>query len=90
MGRTNPTFRDHLRRFREDWGPFRRALRGPHQARFDDLLEGAKRFADAAGFQNPAAPERAVLVSMLLAHEVERQALEERVAELEARLDEPA
>jgi len=86
MGRTNPTYRDELRRFRERWAPFRRALRQPYQAPFDALLEGGERFADAAGFQAPMDAERGVLVSMLLAHEVDRRALEDRVAALEGQV----
>lgn len=83
MGRTNPTFRDMVRRFRERWQPYRRALRGPHQARFEALLEGGEQFADAAGHQNPTDAERAILVSMLLAHEVRLHELEARVEALE-------
>ena len=80
MGRTNPTYRDTLRDFEERWQPFRRALRAQYQTDFDRLLEGADRFADAAGYQNPRTAERAILVSMLLAHEVELRRLRERVA----------
>ena len=87
MGRTNPTFRDSIRRFRERWQPFRRALRRRYQARFDALLEQGDRFADAAGFQNPAEADVAILVSMLLGHEVDLDELEARVDELEERLD---
>ena len=84
MGRTNPTFRDVVRRFRERWQPFRRALRRPYQERFDALLDDGERFADAAGYHNPADADVAVLLSMLLAHEVRTRALEERVETLEA------
>lgn len=87
MGRTNPTFRDRLRGFEEDWKPFRRALRSSQQQYFDDLLEMADQFAAAAGNQNPAYAYRAIFLSMFLAQEMERQRLEERVAALEAELD---
>lgn len=84
MGRTNPTFRDRLRRFEEDWQPFRRGLRSEHQADFDRLIEMAERFAAAAGYQNPAHPYRAIVVSILVAQEVDRRRLEARVTALEA------
>jgi len=79
MGRTNPTYRDTLRAFEDRWQPFRRGLRGQYQPDFDRLLEGADRFADAAGYQNPRDAERAILLSMLLAHEVELRRLREQV-----------
>ena len=88
MGRTNPTFRDNLRRFRERWQPYKRALRQQYQERFDRLLEQGERFADAAGFQNPADADKAILVSMLLGHEVDLSELDDRVDDLERRLDE--
>lgn len=88
MGRTNPTFRDTLRRFRERWQPYRRALRRQFQGHFDSLIEQGARFADAGGFQNPADSTNAVFLSMLLGHEVDLQELEERVDELETQLDE--
>ena len=84
MGRTNPTFRNVLRRFEENWQQYRRALRREHQEDFDELLEHADRFAAAAGMQNPTDPEKAILVSVLLAHEVEQRELRERVENLEA------
>lgn len=87
MGRTNPTFRDYFRRFRERWQPFRRALRNRYQAQFDALLEQGERFADAAGFQNAMEPDRGIILSMLLGHEVDLQALERRVEELEEAID---
>ncbi len=91
MGRTNPTFRDYLRRFEEDWQPFRRALRQQYQGDFDELLEKAEHFADAAGFQNATDPEKAILVAMLLHHEGDLDDLEAQlqdVDEFEARLAE--
>ncbi|WP_254523165.1 hypothetical protein [Natrinema caseinilyticum] len=49
MGKTNPTYRDQLRRLEEDWQPFRRALRVQYQEEFDQLFDEARQFADAAG-----------------------------------------
>ncbi|MDF9745534.1 hypothetical protein [Natrinema salsiterrestre] len=82
MGRTNPTYRDALRRIESDWEPMRRALRREYQSDFDRLFDRAREFADAAGYANPPAPERALLLSLLLAHEVELRRLR---TELEAR-----
>lgn len=79
MGRTNPTYRDDLRDFERRWQPFRRALRRQYQSDFDRLVEDADRFADAAGYRNPRDPEVAILVSMLLAHEVELRQLREQI-----------
>lgn len=87
MGRTNPTFRDNVRRFRERWQPFRRALRKQYQDRFDTLVEQGERFADAAGFLNPSDADTGILVSMLLGQQVALHDLEDRVETLEDRLD---
>lgn len=84
MGRTNPTFRDHLRRYRASWSTFRRALRGRDQSAFDRLFDRARDYADAAGYRNDPDPEIAVVMAMLLAHEREL----ERVDELEQELAE--
>ncbi|SER73552.1 hypothetical protein [Natrinema salaciae] len=81
MGRTNPTYRDALRRLESEWEPMRRALRRAHQDDFDRLFDRARSFADAAGYANQPDPERALLLSLLLAHEVElRRLREERAA----------
>jgi hypothetical protein len=80
MGRTNPTYRDALRRIESDWEPMRRALRREYQSDFDRLFDRAREFADAAGYANSPEPERALLLSLLLAHEVELRRLR---AELE-------
>lgn len=76
MGRTNPTYRDWLRSTEERWQPFRRGLRRRYQGDFDRLFERADRFADAAGYANSRDPEVALLLSMLLAHEVRLRELD--------------
>ncbi|WP_254763194.1 hypothetical protein [Natrinema marinum] len=75
MGRTNPTYRDALRRLESEWEPMRRALRREYQDDFDRLFDRAREFADAAGYANPPDPERALVLSLLLAHEVELRRL---------------
>ncbi|MCU4972665.1 hypothetical protein OB955_07925 [Halobacteria archaeon AArc-m2/3/4] len=87
MGRTNPTYRDALRRLEREWEPMRRGLRREYQGDFDRLFARARGFADAAGYANPPRPERALVLSVLLAHEVE---LRELRAELEKASDEGA
>lgn len=84
MGRTNPTYRNAIRRLERDWGTMRRALRREYQADFDRLFDRGREFADAAGHANPPDPERAFLLSLALAHEVELRRLEERLAALES------
>ena len=80
MGRTNPTYRDLLRRYREEWQPYRRALRHGDQPHFDQLFEYAAAHADAAGYLNARDPFDPVLVSIALEQE-------RRITELEARLN---
>jgi hypothetical protein len=87
MGRTRQTYRDELRRLEEDWQTFRRALREADQETFDRLFAYAQTHAAPSGQQNPIAPFQAAIFSMLLEIESERQALEERVDELEAVLE---
>lgn len=88
MGRTTPTYRQFLESFEADWQPYRRSLRARYQADFDGLFAKANYFADAAGYQNAADPDVAVLLSVLLAQEVElrrlRAAVEAEVAPLPA------
>ena len=88
MGRTNPTYRDAIASLESDWGPMRRALRREYQGDFDRLFDRARNFADAAGHANAPDPERALLLSLLLAHEVEHRRGRDRFAETETRLAE--
>lgn len=77
MGRTNPTYRDALSAIEREWEPMGRALRREYRADFGRLFDRARGFADAAGYANPPDPERAFLLSLLLAHEVELRRLRE-------------
>lgn len=88
MGRTNPTFRDYLRSFRERWEKFRRGLRKQYKSDFDRMFEHAERHADAAGYMNSTEPETAILISILLAHETELGDIDEKVESLEMDLQE--
>jgi hypothetical protein len=90
MGRTNPTYRDRLRRLEERWSDYRRALRHPDGEHFDRLWTRAADHADAAGHQHDERALDLALVSMALAHERRLAALGERVDELAERVDELA
>lgn len=87
MGRTNPTYRDAVAGLESEWGPMRRALRREYQGDFDRLFERARGFADAAGHANATDPERALLLSVLLAHEVELRQVSSRLEETETKLE---
>lgn len=87
MGRTNPTYRDAVSSLESKWGPMRRALRREYQADFDRLFERARGFADAAGHANATDPERALVLSVLLAHEVELRQVRGRLEETETKLE---
>jgi hypothetical protein len=78
MGRTNPTYRDQLRRLEDDWSGYRRALRADARPHFDRLFEQARAHADAAGYQNHRDPTVALLLGVVLEHE-------RRLAEREGR-----
>lgn len=80
MGRTNATYRNHLDAYEQRCQPFRRALRRERKRDFDRLFERARNHAHAAGHLNATDPERATILSMLLAQEAE-------LRELRARLD---
>lgn len=80
MGKTNPTYRDTLSEFENDWTPYRRALRSEYKDHFDRLFDQARNFADAGGIQNHPDPIATHFVSILLAQEC-------RIAELEERLE---
>jgi hypothetical protein len=79
MGRTNPTFRDFLDSYEDDWSAYRRGLRHQHKPHFDRLFERARQHADAAGYMNATDPEIAFLVSVLLAQEIELRELRQRL-----------
>lgn len=87
MGRTNPTYRDLLRRLEERWQPYRRGLRLRDQERFDRLFEDAAAHADAAGYLNPDEPLHPALVSMLIEQQARLEAVHLRLRALEDDVD---
>ncbi|WP_277554072.1 hypothetical protein [Halobaculum limi] len=88
MGRTNPTFRDLLSRMEDEWSDFRRALRRRHQPLFDRLFTYAREHADAASNLNHPDRLAPVLMSISIEQEARIDDLEERVAALEAHVEE--
>jgi len=66
IGKTNPTHCDRVNARKDDWQPYRRALRREHQERFDRLVDGAYTDSMAGGALNPANVERTVMMGMLL------------------------
>lgn len=87
MGRTNPTFRDFLEQYEDEWAAYRRGLRRQHKPHFDRLFERARQHADAAGYMNAADPEIAMLLSVLLAQEGEIHRLRRRIEAVESEGD---
>lgn len=87
MGRTNPTYRRALDDLVQQYQPFRRALRHPHDEDFDAVVEKARSFADAATHQNPPRPAYGVLLSVLVAQEAELREHREAVETLRERVD---
>ena len=80
MGRTNPTYRDQIRGTEERWSAYRRALRHADQPAFDQLFEHARAHADAAGYLNHQSVEISILVSILLEHQKELDAVRDRLS----------
>ena len=76
MGRTNPTYRQHVRRLNREWGKYRRTLRRQDQPHFDRLFEHAETYADAGSQLNTTDPVVPVLFSIMLAQEKRIAALE--------------
>lgn len=85
MGRSTPTYRDAIRQLESEWSGMRGALRQEYQADFDRLFDRARGFAHAAGYVNPPDPERALVMSILLAYEVELRTIRDRLDRLERR-----
>lgn len=66
MGKTNPTHRDLVESWKDEWQPYRRALRYEGRQRFDRLYDGAWEYSMAGGALNPPDVERTIFMGMLL------------------------
>lgn len=79
MGKTNSTVREDFGRLEDDWRPFRRGLRRRDQQAWDTLLDGAEHYRDACHMQNSMHRMEMWLMSMLMFHQREIEALQERL-----------
>jgi hypothetical protein len=79
MGRSVPTYRMKLEELIGELAPYRRALREEDRHAFDALMNRARRYASASGYQAPADPLDTALLSMLLG-------LEKELAEMKRKL----
>jgi len=75
MGRSVPTYRLKLEELIAGLGDYRRALREEDRRAFDALMNRARRYASAAGFQASSDPMETALLSMLVGIEKELGAL---------------
>lgn len=75
MGRTEPTFRHLLDRIEFEWRDYRRGLSAEEQAAFDALFQKARAHASASSNAGRSEPMEAILLSMLLEHELELRKL---------------
>ena len=78
MGRSVPTYRMKLEELIAELSPYRRALREDDRAAFDALMNRARRYASAAGYQSSADPMETAMLSMLLGLEKEMETLKRR------------
>lgn len=81
MGRTIPTFRRMLDRLEAEWEDYADVLRKDEREAWEALWNQARRHAAASTNQAPLEPLDAVLMSLLLEHEM-------RLMRIEARLEE--
>jgi len=89
MGRSVPTYRMKLEELIAELGPYRRALREEDRPAFDALMNRARRYASAAGYQASAEPMETAMLSMLLGLEKEMEALKGRTVDRTASGGEP-
>ena len=87
MGRTNPTYRDELRKMEDQWQRFRRGLRHQDQEHFDQLFEHGRAYADAACYQNATYDVIAFLISVCLAQQRQLADFDQRLEAIEAELE---
>lgn len=83
MGKTNPTTRDRICEFEEEWQAYRRALRRDRQTAFDDVLVHLREQAVAIDAQNPVEPRWTYWMAVAVAQENQLRELRGRVEALE-------
>jgi len=84
MGKTNATYRDMMQAKRDDYSDAERAVRAQFQAAWDTLWVHASDHADIMHIHNPRDPMEGILMSICLGQQLEIEALQERVDDLEA------
>ena len=85
MGRSVPTYRMKLEELIAELAPYRRALREEDRAAFDALMNRARRYASAAGYQASSDPMETAVLSMLLGLERELERLRRLLGDERAR-----
>ncbi|MHA1144147.1 MAG: hypothetical protein ACTSRW_05365 [Candidatus Helarchaeota archaeon] len=78
MGRTLPTFRRLLENEIETWKDFRRALRPADQERFDELMNAARKRADAGSYATRMSINEILFACILLELKEEIQELKKK------------
>lgn len=82
MGRTLPTSVMLIERERERWQKFRRALRKEDQALLDEILDDARRHAQAQAYASWTTPYEAMLVAALIEQRKRLKSLEDAIVRL--------
>ena len=83
MGRTNQTYRNRLENLKDQFKPFKKALRQEDKKFLDSLWEKAFYHASASSYMNPRNPAETALMSIQVEQEKEIQRLKRRVKEIE-------
>lgn len=75
MGRTLPTFRMVVEQFGWEWNDFKAALRDIDRQSFEELLNHARRHAEAGSNMPNPYPFEPIIMSILIEHENELKRL---------------
>jgi hypothetical protein len=81
MGRTVGTYRQVLEEMIADFDKFRRALRRADREAFERMMNKARRHSSAASYNVRATPAESMIVSILLEHEKELDAIRRKEGE---------
>jgi hypothetical protein len=87
-GRTVPSFRPALEHEIESWKDFKRALRPDEQKIFDRLMNYARIHSDAGSLGARVMLSEVLFISFAIEQEKKIIRLEERLKELEKKIDE--
>jgi hypothetical protein len=77
MGRTNQTYRNRLEKLKEEFKPFKKALRKEDKEHLDSLWEKAFYHASASSHMNPRNPAITALISIMIEQEKKIKELEQ-------------